>query len=297
MSGLGLGNQPNLNVGQLNQEAPVKNEGQVGGDKGIISKGIGVLKKMWLHISGKASDTHSTQLKSLKDHVKNKFGEEGLAKLNERFDKKGWNSEKSSKLFSGSEIKSELSRVDNQLKYDKMVSDKATMLKGLPLSEQMQYPDIAKTLIGLASEKYCEEGLVAITVLNDMGANANDVSDNEITDFRDKFLDYSGKHCLNDNVLRGTKIDGLEHNNTSALKKKIDEWSIKPNGPEKTEEKQEILDILHGRLKDGVSNEVTEDVFMNKIGDSTLNRLYSLVGEEIVKHEIRMEALQRTGLA
>ncbi|MCC9620338.1 hypothetical protein LPB41_01430 [Thalassospira sp. MA62] len=90
-------NHLQANTQQANQAAQ-QNEN-------MTPRGVGNLQKMWLHVRGKAGAKHSEQLGALRAHVSNKFGDVGLAALNKELADKKLDGDKSTKLFSSSDLK------------------------------------------------------------------------------------------------------------------------------------------------------------------------------------------------
>ena len=72
----------------------------------VVARGVDMLQKAWLHLTGQAREKHKEQLTNLKAQVERKFGEDGLQALNNKISAKKWDSPNSTKLFSRSELKS-----------------------------------------------------------------------------------------------------------------------------------------------------------------------------------------------
>ena len=75
-----------------------------GQNNGIVARGVGMLKKAWLHLTGQAKSAHNAQLSDLKAQVHNEIGEAGLSALNNLVSEKNWDGPNSTKLFSSSEL-------------------------------------------------------------------------------------------------------------------------------------------------------------------------------------------------
>ena len=73
-------------------------------NNGVVARGVCMLQKVWLQLTGKAGDKHTKQLTNLKAQVKHEFGEGGLMVLNDKLSAKKWDSEDSKKIFSQTEL-------------------------------------------------------------------------------------------------------------------------------------------------------------------------------------------------
>ena len=97
-------NASGVNAFAIGQNRPIDNGNAQ--DDGIIAKGIGVLKKIWLHVSGQAANVHSEQLSNLKAEVRTEMGEGGLQALSKALERHHWDGDGSTKLFSSYELRS-----------------------------------------------------------------------------------------------------------------------------------------------------------------------------------------------
>ncbi|MBC07469.1 hypothetical protein [Thalassospira sp.] len=98
-------NNPNANINALQAHDAGANAAPDQND-GIVARGVGMLQKAWLQVTGQASSTHSRQLTNLKAQVSREFGEGGLKVLNDKLSAKKWDSPNSTKMFSTSELNS-----------------------------------------------------------------------------------------------------------------------------------------------------------------------------------------------
>lgn len=97
------GSNSSSNLLQVMNE-PAHNAGDQ--NDGIIARGVGIMKRAFLHLTGQAGAAHTQQLTNLKAQVQQEMGEAGLAALNNKISASNLDSAKSTKLFSTKELNS-----------------------------------------------------------------------------------------------------------------------------------------------------------------------------------------------
>lgn len=73
---------------------------------GVVARGVGPLRKVWLQLTRQAGERHKTQLANLRVQVRHQFGEGGLMVLNDKLSAQKWDNAGSKKIFSKSELNS-----------------------------------------------------------------------------------------------------------------------------------------------------------------------------------------------
>ncbi|MCC9623132.1 hypothetical protein LPB41_15680 [Thalassospira sp. MA62] len=100
----GINNSPSLLATSQSPIASTNNRENAGQNDGILARGVGMLQKAWLHLTGQAKSTHNSQLNNLRTEVRNNFGEAGLAALNQELNNRNLDGANSTHVFSSAEL-------------------------------------------------------------------------------------------------------------------------------------------------------------------------------------------------
>lgn len=173
-------NAHGVNAHAVGQNRPIDN-GNAQND-GIIAKGIGVLKKIWLHVSGQATDVHSRQLSNLKAEVRNEMGEGGLRALSKALERHDWDGDGSTKLFSNSELRS----LRTETAHIKDIKDRVEVRKAdlsTNIDAIMSTPSLKGVLVEIMTARFSMENIRSLEAIE--GYCAGDIQPTSPQGFRD----------------------------------------------------------------------------------------------------------------
>jgi hypothetical protein len=129
-------------------------------------------------------------------------------------------------------------------------------LKGSPMTQQMQHPDLGPIIRRGCRDAYCPELSNCLDGLNGLPKHADECTDQEIIDFTDRFLRGNGADVVNDDLMGpNTQTTGKD-----GFLNQLDEWEAMPAGPEREKALQGLLDKLHTSLAKGVDSMIRQDV-------------------------------------
>lgn len=269
-------------------------------NNGVVARGVGMLQKAWLHLTGQAGDRHTQQLTNLKAQVKRKFGEDGLQALNNKISAKNWDSPNSTKLFSRSELKNLRSdaffgakdiRLGRKLKaiadttpkipqqrIDKKFEEIFSVLEA-DVTKTMKYPEATKFVESIKTKNAVEvdfEFLQAVKPYCSGAVKASPQEVNNIVSIVEKFIsngqtfdEFSKNSIIN--------IDGPSAVGIQTACKNLKDAS---SDAEKTAKAETLITELGG-AQDHIQLQVFRDKFNNKAARKELKE----IAETIVKNE------------
>ncbi|MBC06968.1 hypothetical protein [Thalassospira sp.] len=297
---VGQVNANGVNAPALGQNSPVDN-GNAQND-GIIAKGIGVMKKIFLHISGKAADVHAQQLSNLKAQVRNEMGEGGLAALSKTLERHHWDGEDSTKLFSSSELKSLRTETAHIKDIDERLAAKKADFSS-NIDTIMSTPQLKDALVEIMTARFSMENVQSLEAIE--GYCSGDIQPTTQQEFQD-LLNVCNTYfeSADDPMDDGDPYRDLDPNTqvktnlSGDLKNQLDDkkhalQGAMANGTlqDKTDAANELI-AKFSAVKTALGNLITSNIRNEPVFTAAVERQ----AQAEIKAEVLHENLQRSGL-